>query len=105
MSGGLGIERVPRDESGLAAARSAFGWRFLQTKAELERELGRLLLRCRPRNRRVHSVPGVSPEPGHWSHAEPAPVGHRRLNEVDDPTSPADRGRRLPLPLGKKKLG
>jgi len=49
---------------------------LLQTKAELERELGRLILHCRRCNRRVHWVPGVGPEPGHWAHGEAAPIGH-----------------------------
>jgi hypothetical protein len=40
---------------------------LLQTRAELERELRRLLLHCRRCNRRVHWVSGVGPEPGHWS--------------------------------------
>jgi len=49
---------------------------LLGTKAELERELGRLILHCRRCNWRVNWVPGVGPELGHWAHAEPAPRDH-----------------------------
>jgi hypothetical protein len=66
----------PRDDSGLVAAAKRLRMELLSTKAELERELGRFLLHCRRCNRRVHSVPGVGPEPGYWAHAEPAPSGH-----------------------------
>jgi hypothetical protein len=37
----------PRDESGLVAAAKRLRMELLQTKAELERELGRLVLHCR----------------------------------------------------------
>jgi hypothetical protein len=43
----------PRDESGLTAQAKRLRMELLQTKAELERELGRRLLRCRRCNRRV----------------------------------------------------
>jgi hypothetical protein len=66
----------PRDESGLVAAAKRLRMELLGTKAELERELGRLLLNCRRCNRRVHWVPGVGAELGHWAHAEPSPSGH-----------------------------
>jgi hypothetical protein len=63
----------PRDESGLIAAAKRLRIELLQTKAELERELGRLLLHCQRCNRTVHWVSGVGPAPGHWADAEPAP--------------------------------
>jgi hypothetical protein len=66
----------PRDESGLVAAAKRLRMEVLQTKAELERELGNVVLNCRRCNRRVHWVPGVGPQPGHWAHAEPSPPGH-----------------------------
>jgi hypothetical protein len=66
----------PHDESGLVAAVKRLRLELLGTKAELERALGNVLLSCRRCNRRVHWVPGVGPEPGHWAHAEPAPTGH-----------------------------
>ena len=66
----------PRDESGLVAAAKQLRIELLQTKAELERELGNVLLSCQRCRRRMHWVPGVGPEPGHWAHAEPAPTGH-----------------------------
>jgi hypothetical protein len=66
----------PRDESGLTAQAKRLRMELLQTKAELERELGRLLLHCRRCNRRVHWVPGVVRSRGHWAHAEPAPASH-----------------------------
>jgi hypothetical protein len=49
----------PKDESGLVAAAKRLRMELLQTKAELERELGRVLLHCRRCNRRVHWVSGV----------------------------------------------
>jgi hypothetical protein len=49
----------PRDESGLVAEAKRLRIELLQTKAELERELGRLLLHSRRGNRRVHWGPGV----------------------------------------------
>jgi hypothetical protein len=49
---------------------------LLQTKAELEQELGNVLLNCRRCNRRVHWVLESGPKPGHWAHVEPAPSGH-----------------------------
>jgi hypothetical protein len=66
----------PKDESGLVAAAKRLRMELLQSKAELERELGRQLLHCGRCNRRVHWVSGVGPEPGHWAHAEPSPNGH-----------------------------
>jgi hypothetical protein len=63
----------PRDESGLVAAAKRLRMELLQTKGELERELGNVLLSCRRCNRRVHWVLEVGAEPGHWGHAEPAP--------------------------------
>jgi hypothetical protein len=49
---------------------------LLTTKGDLERELARFASDCQTCDRRVHWVPGVGPEPGHWAHAEPAPPGH-----------------------------
>jgi len=66
----------PLHESGLVAAAKRLRMELLQTKAQLERELGNVLLECRRCNRRVHWVSGVGAEPGHWAHAEPAPTGH-----------------------------
>jgi hypothetical protein len=44
---------------------------LLQTKGELERELGRLLLHCRQCNRRVHWVPGVGADPARsWAQCQ-----------------------------------
>jgi hypothetical protein len=51
---------------------------LLQTKGELERELGRLLLHCSRCNCRLHWVSGIGAEPGHWSHAEPSPGAMNR---------------------------
>jgi hypothetical protein len=68
------LEADSRDESGLAAAAKRLRMELLQTKTELERELGRVLLHCRRCNLRVHWVPGVGAEPGHWGHAEPASI-------------------------------
>jgi hypothetical protein len=68
-------EVEPRDESRLVGAAKRLRMELLQTKAELERELGNVLLHCRRCNRRVHWVSGVGPESGHWAHAEPSRTG------------------------------
>jgi hypothetical protein len=61
----------PRDESGLASAAKRLRMELLSTKAELERELGRLLLHCRQCNRRVHWVPGVGADPARsWAQCQ-----------------------------------
>lgn len=48
---------------------------LLNVNADLERELGRLVLQCTACGQRVHWVPGVGVSPGHWAHREPAPHG------------------------------
>jgi hypothetical protein len=48
---------------------------LLNVKADLERELGRLVLNCSDCGQRVHWVPGLGTEAGHWAHREPAPHG------------------------------
>lgn len=48
---------------------------LLQVKADLERELGRLVLDCSACGRTVHWVSGLAARPGHWAHREPAPHG------------------------------
>jgi len=48
---------------------------LLDVKADLERELGRLVLHCSACGQRVHWVAGVSVSPGNWAHKEPAPHG------------------------------
>jgi hypothetical protein len=45
---------------------------LLNVKADLERELGRLVLHCTDCGRTVHWVAGLSTQPGHWAHREPA---------------------------------
>lgn len=46
---------------------------LLNVKADLERELGHLVLDCSSCGRRVHWVPGLGVTLGHWAHREPAP--------------------------------
>jgi hypothetical protein len=46
---------------------------LLQVKADLERELGQLVLDCSDCGRTVHWVSGLRVTPGHWADAEPAP--------------------------------
>jgi hypothetical protein len=46
---------------------------LLRVKADLERELGRLVLDCTDCGRTVHWVSGLGAEAGHWAHGEPAP--------------------------------
>src|ERR687891_1107999 len=48
---------------------------LLNVKADLERELGLLVLHCTACGRTVHWVAGLSGSPGHWAHREPAPHG------------------------------
>jgi hypothetical protein len=48
---------------------------LLNLKADLERELGRLVLHCSDCGQPVHWVAGLSARPGHWAHREPAPHG------------------------------
>lgn len=48
---------------------------LLQVKADLERELGHLMLDCSACGRTVHWVAGIAATPGHWAHREPAPHG------------------------------
>jgi hypothetical protein len=48
---------------------------LLQVKAELERELGTLVLHCSDCGRIVQWVPGLGVTPGDWAHREPAPHG------------------------------
>lgn len=48
---------------------------LLNVKADLERELGRLVLHCSACGQPVHWVAGLGVSPGHWAHREPAPHG------------------------------
>jgi hypothetical protein len=48
---------------------------LLQVKADLERELGGLVLDCSTCGRTVHWVAGLAASPGYWAHREPAPHG------------------------------
>jgi hypothetical protein len=48
---------------------------LLNVKADLERELGQLVLDCTDCGRLVHWVSGLGTSPGHWAHREPAPHG------------------------------
>lgn len=49
---------------------------LIEVKADLERELGRLILDCSDCGRTVHWVAGLGVTPGHWAHREPAPHGN-----------------------------
>lgn len=49
---------------------------LLKVKADLERELGQLVLDCSDCGRTVRWVSGLGPSPGHWAHREPAPHGY-----------------------------
>lgn len=48
---------------------------LLSVKADLERELGTLVLDCSSCGRTVYWVAGLGVAPGHWAHREPAPHG------------------------------
>lgn len=46
---------------------------LLNVKADLERELGQVVLDCSACGRTVHWIAGLGPSPGRWAHREPAP--------------------------------
>jgi hypothetical protein len=46
---------------------------LLNVKADLERELGGLVLDCSDCGRTVYWVAGIGTTPGRWAHREPAP--------------------------------
>lgn len=48
---------------------------LLLVKADLEWELGHLVMDCSACGRTVHWVSGLAASPGHWAHREPAPHG------------------------------
>lgn len=49
---------------------------LLKVKADLERELSKLVLNCTACGQEVHWVQGVNmADPGHWGHRFPAPHG------------------------------
>lgn len=69
-------------EAGLAAdhpvtvAAKQVRLKLLNVKADLERELGKLVLNCTACGQEVHWVQGISmSDPGHWGHRFPAPHG------------------------------
>lgn len=67
ISAGLG------GSHGLTVHAKMLRLELLNVKAELERELGRLVLDCSDCGRTVHWVGGLGSSPGHWAHREPAP--------------------------------
>jgi hypothetical protein len=52
---------------------------LLNAKADLERDLGLLVLDCTTCGRTVHWVSGLGVTPGHWAHREPAPHGEPEI--------------------------
>jgi hypothetical protein len=69
-------------EAGLAAdhpvtvAAKQVRLELLKVKADLERELGKLVLNCQRCGQEVHWVQGISmSDPGHWGHRFPARHG------------------------------
>jgi hypothetical protein len=53
---------------------------LLSVKADLERELERVVLDCVVCGRTVHYVGGLGVRAGHWAHAEPAPHATPKLS-------------------------
>lgn len=51
---------------------------LLKVKADLERDLGRLVLDCSRCGQTVHWVAGNGVSSGHWAHWEPAPASRAR---------------------------
>ena len=59
---------------------------LLSVKADLERELGKLVLNCAQCGMEVHWIPGIAiSAPGHWGHRRPAPHGEPVLSEGQSP--------------------
>jgi hypothetical protein len=52
---------------------------LLSVKADLERELEKIVLDCAVCGRTAHYVGGLGVKAGHWAHAEPAPHGMPKL--------------------------
>lgn len=52
---------------------------LIKVKADLERDLGQLVLDCSSCGQTVHWVVGLGVSPGHWAHREPAPHGEPAL--------------------------
>jgi hypothetical protein len=52
---------------------------LFSVKADLERELERVVLDCTACGKRVHYVGGLGVRAGHWAHAEPAPHATPKL--------------------------
>jgi hypothetical protein len=53
---------------------------LLSVKADLERELERIVLDCVVCGRTVHYLGGLGVRAGHWAHAEPAPHATPKVN-------------------------
>jgi hypothetical protein len=53
---------------------------LLAVKADLERELERVVLDCTVCGRTAHYVGGLGVRAGHWAHAEPAPHATPKLS-------------------------
>lgn len=70
------VAGLPGGEGPVLAAKTLRA-HLLRVKGDLERELARLLLDCTRCGRQVHWVQGVGSDPGHWGHAEPAPMAHQ----------------------------
>jgi hypothetical protein len=76
---------------------------LLQVKAELERNLGQLVLDCSDCGRTVHWIGGLGITPGHWAHrsqrhtASPPCSNHGRGSLVTPPQRmlPGPEARRL----------
>lgn len=52
---------------------------LLSVKGDLEREIERIVLDSAVCGRTVHYVGGLGVSPGHWAHAEPAPLATTKL--------------------------
>lgn len=75
---------------------------LLTVKADLERELGRLVLHCSACGLEVHWVQGVSmSDPGHWGHCFAAPHGEPSLDRFARMLA-ADRSRREVMAWAKR---
>jgi hypothetical protein len=53
---------------------------LLSVKADLERELEKIVLDCAVCGRKAHYVGGLGVRARHWAHAEPAPHSTPKLS-------------------------
>jgi hypothetical protein len=74
------IDAGPDGSHALTVYAKMLRLELLKVKADLERDLGRLVLDCTDRGQTVHWVAGLGISIGHWAHREPAPHHEPRID-------------------------